>query len=72
MQQSRDGELAGAGAAADRRLGLEHRHLHAIPSQLHGTGKPVGARADDDRVAQATGTGSSPTAAPVSTATGRS
>ena len=46
-------------------LGLEHGDLDALAGERHGAGEPVGARADDDGVAQATGAGCSrPTAGP--------
>ena len=70
MEQARDGQLTGAGPAADLILGLEHRDAR-IAGQRDGAGEPIRARADDDRLAQATGTASSPTV-PRSTSTGKS
>ena len=53
VQDAGDRQLAGAGAAADRLGGLEHRHLHPLPGERDRAGEPVRARADDDRRAHA-------------------
>ena len=72
MEQAREGQLTGAGPAADLILGLEHRDAHTLAGQRDPAGEPIRARADDDRLAQATGTGSFARAVPRSTSTGKS
>ncbi len=57
------GHFRAAGAAADRRCGLDHGHRDAAAGQRRRAGQAVGAGADDDRVAHpagATGNGSPP------------
>ena len=53
VQQAGQGQLAGAGAAADRLGGLDHRHPDPAGAQRRGAGQPVGAGADDHRLAHA-------------------
>ena len=52
VQQSRKRQFARPGAAADRRLGLQHGHLHARAREHRGARQPVRAGPDDDRLAQ--------------------
>ncbi len=53
MDDAGDGELAAAGAAAERLGGLEHGHPHPLARQGDGGREAVGAGADDDGVAHA-------------------
>ncbi len=48
MQQSRDGEFAGAGAAADGVGGLEDLDVDAVPGEVDRGSEPVGPAADHD------------------------
>ena len=53
VEQARQGQLAGAGTAADRLGRLDHRHPHPAARQDRGAGQPVGAGPDDHRLAHA-------------------
>ena len=55
VKHTGDGELAGPGSPADLLGGLEHRHPHPLARERDRAREPVGARADDDRFAHATG-----------------
>ena len=50
VQEAGQGQLRGAGAAADRVLALEHRDRPARLRERDRGGQPVGTGADDDRV----------------------
>ena len=53
VDQAGQGQLGAAGAAADRLRGLDHRHRDAAAGEGRRAGEPVGAGADDDRLAHA-------------------